>query len=254
MTVQQCLQSWQRRNPGYKIIALDHESITQHITLPAGLDLNRPDMTVQKISALSRLALLTRYGGVWADATVYCARPLDEWLPEHLHAGFFAFRDPGRDRMMSNWFIAAHTDNILLQRLQREFQNFFTDNLFSNQHTRTGELLLRIFNPLWSTRVTRSVYWHSLFARKLLRVYPYFIFHYTFNKLILEDAECVRIWNAARGLHAQDAHLLQQYQNEPGGSQKASRALAAGRSPVYKLDWRLDPGTSYWNEVLDLLR
>jgi mannosyltransferase OCH1-like enzyme len=46
------------------------------------------------VAALARLCLLRTHGGVWVDATVFCRRPLDEWLPEHAASGFFAFANP----------------------------------------------------------------------------------------------------------------------------------------------------------------
>ena len=54
-----------------------------------------------------RLQLLSEHGGVWADATILCHRPLDAWLPLMAAQGFFTFTDPGPDRLVSSWFIAS---------------------------------------------------------------------------------------------------------------------------------------------------
>lgn len=62
---------------------------------------------VESVSNLIRLELLCRHGGAWADATTVCARPLDEWLPQHSQSGFFAFAAPGGGRPLSTWFLAA---------------------------------------------------------------------------------------------------------------------------------------------------
>ena len=78
--VKQCRSSWARLNPDYEMHALDKNSLFDHIEFPAGIDINRKDLTIQKVAALGRLALLSKYGGVWTDATVMCARPLREWL------------------------------------------------------------------------------------------------------------------------------------------------------------------------------
>lgn len=75
--------------------------------------------TREEVPALSdriRIALLRQHGGVWADATAMCARPLDEWLPDRLSTGFFAFERPGPFRMLASWFLAAAPDNFIVQR------------------------------------------------------------------------------------------------------------------------------------------
>ena len=42
-----------------------------------------------------RITVMRDYGGVWADATMYCVLPLDSWLAQALGTGdFFAFAAP----------------------------------------------------------------------------------------------------------------------------------------------------------------
>ena len=31
------------------------------------------------------------YGGFWVDATVYCIKPLNEWIHDYITNGFFAY-------------------------------------------------------------------------------------------------------------------------------------------------------------------
>ena len=99
--VQACRNSWERLNPGYEVRALDRHSMFEHVDLPAGVGPDRDDLTLTKLSNVIRLRLLARHGGVWADATVLCAWPLDDWLPHRLGEGFFAFKEPGPGRMLS---------------------------------------------------------------------------------------------------------------------------------------------------------
>ena len=74
--VHQCKDSWIAKNPDYEILALDQHSIFHYANFAPEIDFSRKDLTLQKISALGRLALLSQHGGIWADATVICARPL----------------------------------------------------------------------------------------------------------------------------------------------------------------------------------
>ena len=165
--VKQCNSSWIRLNPDYEIHALDQTSLFNHINFPKGVDIWRKDLTIQKIAALGRLALLSKYGGVWTDATVMCTRPLNEWLEEYYASLFFAFSNPGKDRLMSNWFIAAELESVLLQRLYRNFSDFYANNYFSNQTTLLGDMLLQYFNRRWSSDIKTTLKWHSWLARKV---------------------------------------------------------------------------------------
>lgn len=108
--------SWTGRNPGWKVQALDRVSLAHF--LPADC-LERIFATPKPPETLSdqiRLELLHRYGGVWADATTICARPLEDWLPAAMPRGFFAFARPGPGRMLSNWFLAAEKGSYILER------------------------------------------------------------------------------------------------------------------------------------------
>lgn len=248
--VKRCKDSWIKRNPDYQVHALDHGTLLDHIDFPAAIDVRRKDLTVQKISALARLALLARYGGVWVDATVMCRRPLSEWLDEYSAAHFFAFRDPGKNRLLSNWFLAAESDSVLLRRLQHSFTDYFVHNSFTNQGTAFGNALTDFFSKRWCSDYRTTPRWHSWFARKILRVYPYFIFHYSFNKLILEDPVCADVWSRGKPFLAEPPHRLLGFAESPNGIELARREISAGLTPLYKLNWRVDRYSPYWTAVL----
>ena len=251
--VLQCKDSWQHLNPDYEVYALDRDSIADYADLSKCLDLNREDLTLQKLAALNRLVLLKNHGGVWVDATALCAQPLSQWIENYYQSRFFAFRDPGKDRLMSNWMIAAEPESLILQKLHAEFLAFYTDNVFSNQNTPVGKLALRLLRRRWQSSLPKTTRWHSWFARKVLRVYPYFIFHYTFNKVILENPECAQLWNQGASLSAQPAHRVQRLAREADGIENAKREIDSGLVPVHKLDWRADPSDTYWSIILPYL-
>jgi hypothetical protein len=277
--VQQSKSSWIRLNPDYKVYALDQKSIFDYVDFPTGIDIQhyevsalnqkslydygdfptdndirRKDLNVQKISALLRSALLSKYGGVWTDATVVCTKPLSEWLEAYYGSRFFAFRTPGPDRLMSNWFIAAESESIILQRLHKIFSDFYANNYFSNQGTALGNKLLVYFNRRWCSDFRSTLKWHSWFARKVLRVYPQFMFHYTFNKLILTDSECAELWNQVKPFPAEPPHRLQNFETLLNGIEEAKREIDSGLTPMYKLNWRVDSSNPYWTAILRHLK
>ena len=108
-------RNWARCNPGWKLQALDRTSLAHF--LPADI-LEKIFCISKPAEALSdqiRLELLHRYGGVWADATTICARPLNDWLAQAMPHGFFAFSSPGPDRMISTWFLAAEKGSRIVE-------------------------------------------------------------------------------------------------------------------------------------------
>ena len=249
--VQACAESWRRVNPGWRVVTLDGRSIQQLVDLGPFTVPARKDITVQKIAAIARLCLLRTYGGVWSDATVYCLRPLDDWLPRYLAGGFFAFRNPGPDRLASNWFIAAHRNDPILEAMHAAFLRMWTDRCFVNQDTALGRWVLSTLSPLLNTRPDRTIFWTNPLLQRGLRIYPYFIFHYTFNKIILTNPALRRQWEMAEALEAGPSHRAQALAQSANGLADLVAELATLRWPVQKLDWRVDAGSPYWRGVLD---
>jgi hypothetical protein len=245
--VRAALESWRRLNPGWRIVALDRHSLKQWIDLDEVIDPTRSDLPVQKISAVARLGLLQRHGGVWTDPTVVCLRPLDQWLTNP--AGFAAFRNPGRDRLMSNWFIAAEKHNALLNELYRTFVGFM-NRPFANQNTRFGRVAVAGLERLLGTRAAHTTLWLDPRLQDLIGAYPYLIFHYTFNKVVLGDPQLRQIWDRAPPLEAVMAHGLQALSGEDNGLAPALEAIDRGDWPLQKLDWRADIDSPYWSAVL----
>lgn len=250
----QCKNSWAALNPDYELHLLDKDTLFDYIDFPDALKRKRKDFPVQKIAAMARLGLLAKHGGVWADGSTMCTQPLNEWIEKYYGSQFFAFRKPGNDRLMANWFIAAEPDSIILQRLYKNFSAFYVKNYFSNMGTAHGDMIIKVLGRRWNTNPGNTLKWHHWFVRKILRIYPYFIFHYTFNKLIFEDSECAELWNESKSLPADLPHRVQQLENRPDNIARAKKVIDSGITPVHKLNWRVDSTNSYWSAILPYLR
>ncbi len=251
--VQACVDSWVRANPTWEVRVLDADSLVEYPDFPLALYRRRSDLDVQKIADLLRLYLLRNHGGVWADATTYCAAPLDTWLPDHTDSGFFAFCDPGRDRLISNWFLAAEPGNELVRELDQRLRDHLGQRRFWLQPTRIGRRLVAQLAPLLGKNVGRTRLWLSLPVRRLLRVYPYFVFHYTFNDVVARGGPSAAIWEATPRVGAGSAHELQRLARSPDGLVLAREIIDSRCTPIYKLDWRVDAHSKYWAGALHAL-
>jgi len=251
--VKLCLDSWKQHNPGWDIRALDLAELNRLIDLSHLTDVGRPDITPQVHSNLTRLCLLRRYGGVWADATVFCREPLDNWLEPYVKTGFFVFRNPGRDRLMATWFMAANPDNEILVKLHRDYVGLWENNRFLSPRSNLTRFSRRAFSRLFSRNPKRTAGWFG-FPRTALKIFPHFIFHYTFNKLVFTDPDVAHRWSAALPFEASQPRRLTKLAKEPTGIATAIDLIDNGSSPLYKLNWRIDIDASYWKAVLSHLR
>ena len=79
-------------------------------------------ITFQSRSDIIRLALLNRYGGVWADSTMLCLEPLDNWLPKdnNMQSGLWMYHGNGGRFVPgtgpASWFIISLPGGYMIQR------------------------------------------------------------------------------------------------------------------------------------------
>ena len=90
-TVLECLRSVQKHRGEYEIILLTNETVWDYVELPKFVfdKFGKNGFNFAKLANLVRLYLLSAYGGVWLDATIYLTKPIEEKM---LNEDFFAFQ------------------------------------------------------------------------------------------------------------------------------------------------------------------
>lgn len=165
-----CLETWKENNPGWNIIELDEQNLSQYINLDEFIpDIKKKNISLTALSDIIRIDLLKKYGGVWADSTVFCHKPLDDWLFQQLNEGFFAFNKPGPDRLLSSWFLAAHENNYLISKWHDKVKDYWLSRNSTNEY-----------------------YW----------------FHYLFGNLAAENKLFKNMWNNVPIISADQPHEL----------------------------------------------
>ncbi|RDJ93388.1 DUF2847 family protein, partial [Lacticaseibacillus rhamnosus] len=77
--VRMCYESWRQQNPGWELIFLTAENVGDWVDFqPSSPRLSH--LSRNHLSDLIRIALLSKYGGVWVDSTCLCVQDLDRWL------------------------------------------------------------------------------------------------------------------------------------------------------------------------------
>jgi hypothetical protein len=234
--VRQCRNSWLRMNPTWEFHLLSRDNLGDYTDIDVGaLD----HIGMSQVADLVRLDLLQKYGGVWADATCFCIRELDSWLPEYTQSGFFAFEKPGRDRAIASWFLASAPNNPLVRSLLSALSQYFGNTNLSNEGKGVRRAILQrsLSVNLWTTKL-----WFSSAIVNGMRVYPYYALHYMFAETIRTDSQSAAIWAATPRLSANIPHRLQDAGLFKPITPVIQREIDEQHAPLYKLTWKYDPG------------
>ncbi|MEX0628412.1 MAG: capsular polysaccharide synthesis protein [Cucumibacter sp.] len=197
--VQACARSWAQRNPGWELHLLDDATLDEYA--PGYRGIPAPGARRPARANLARVSLLCEHGGVWADATLFCSRGLDDWLPGVWDAGFFMFTFPRPYRPSDNWFIASAPNSWLLAAMR----NIFTQ------------------------------YW-SLFGRP----HHYFWMHYLLEYLTEIDPRAGEIWSRMPRIPAGGPLIVGAYAFDRQAPQQVFDLIERGTVPLHKLShkWR----------------
>lgn len=233
--VRKCHESWVARNPGWRVVTLDESTLSAYGSLDYSSG-NIARLRPAHRSDLLRLDLLTHHGGVWADASCFCVQPLDDWLIPNAGSGFFAFNRPGPDRIISNWFLAAEPGNVLVSRLFSLMLGYWSDHSFRGEQWRF--LVAPLTRLLRRSPWTRA-WWFSRPLRDWLALYPYYVFHYGFEKLVRDDPDCARVWGDTPKISADPPHHLYRAGLLPQASAALRAEIDRREVPVYKMTWRI---------------
>jgi len=195
--VKYCAASWSRLNPGWEVQVLDMgaaDRICDRKEFPESL-------RVPHYSDLLRVKLMKTHGGIWVDATCLCMKPLDQWIDAiFCQAEFFAFTYPGKDRMISSWFLASTKGNPIVSGWFEALEAFW---------------------------------------KKPRRKAPYFSSHYLFEAEIRRNRKSAKSWQNTPKFSAVAPHLLKRilvhnYEITPAMKQTLRAA------PVQKLSHKKD--------------
>lgn len=236
LVVKKCYESWQKYNPDWEVIFLDENNLKDYIT---------PSLPPEKLSQLSknhqsdllRVELLAKYGGVWVDATCLCQVPLDEWLEDYNQAGFFAFVHQVRGiGWIASWFLAAEKSNPIAVKMAQKFSSFYDQNEFYHSGT-IAKKRIKFLEKFLNRKYKTTRFWSSWLIRKTFKVYPYFIFHFIFAKLINSDRELLQLYRKMRPYYNPGDDLGRHGLLRPL-TPEIKKRIDSRIDPVHKLSWK----------------
>lgn len=200
--VTKCLLSWKLKNPNWKIIELNDENLHEYIDIEKEIpNIQKKNITKTSYSDIVRIFLLEKYSGCWCDATTFSNESLDNWLDKHISTGFFAFNKPGKDRLLSTWFLYSEENNYIIKK--------------------------------WKERTI--LYWinHD-------KMHDYFWFHYLFGDLYNCDKKFQELWDSTPKISADGPTYIQKEGLLQTLSNLVKEHIHKVKTPIYKLSYKYD--------------
>lgn len=143
-----------------------------------------PDAKWRRYSDMLRLALLTKFNGIWADSTLLLTKPIRDWLPDPKSAGGLQLCR-GATQPIESWFICSLSQSNLLDDWAKHYINYNIEvqrdasQYLAKKYSVPG-LMFRVQNSL--PRAKR--WWFGWFLRKVYRRQPYFAIYYSFEYVL----------------------------------------------------------------------
>lgn len=194
--VRTCIDSWARMNSNYEIRLLAAEDIVKWLP---NFNYSPQTMGFAAFSDVLRIKLLAAHGGIWVDATCYCSKPLDGWLPLMMLSDMFWFCRPSKDRIMASWFLVATKGSRMAQTL----------------------------------RSATRIYWSGR-----SQAHTYFWFHYLIELLVLSRGSFRNGWRKMPRIHADIGHLTLYLAEGHSALDGQVLSDMKGVAPLHKLTWR----------------
>lgn len=114
--VKSCCQSLYRWIPSKKICVIDSTNLFDYVQLPTYVINKWKNGLISNthFSDFVRLSVLTQFGGIWVDATVFMTGPLPDYIEK---SDFFVFQSNEYDatKVGESWLIKANSHNRILQ-------------------------------------------------------------------------------------------------------------------------------------------
>ena len=221
--VKQCLNRWRESSSGLNFQLLEGDAIEEFLP-----EYKNRDMTIQAKSDVLRMRVISRYGGIWADASTFPRVDIVKWLHSMKPTDFLAFSYSNSEFLLSSWFLAAPKGSYIMSEWAKKTDDYWTNDrrleASPRQRWRFKKRLLRQANFLDAS---------------YNEMHPYFWLHYLFGDLVMRDAKACEIWLETDTPSSEAAHFLQHELKKFGTERSINLRKSWMASPIHKLDWRM---------------
>ncbi|CAE8632919.1 unnamed protein product [Polarella glacialis] len=194
-----CTMTWSVQNPGWRYVLLDSSKVFRFVDRQ-DLPEHWEQMGHEHAADAVRLALLSRWGGVWTDVGSICLKPLDAWVWDEVSRGsrglgafyyaYYGLVSGESSEYVENWFLAARRCHPFVI----EWHATFLKAWHGKRH---------------AEEVHKDPMFHGLDLAFLDKDQQrYLTMHLVFAKLVQEQEDMRRIWQEEMLLLRADDHVL----------------------------------------------
>ncbi len=213
--VQNCLLSWKLKNPTWEIIELHDDNLSEYINIEEEIpNIQNKNITKTSYSDIIRIFLLAKHGGCWCDATTFCNQSLDIWLNKNILTGFFGFDKPGKNRLLSSWFLYSEKNNYIIQK--------------------------------WKEKTILYWKYHN-------KMHSYYWFHLLFGDLYNSDNKFKELWDLTPKISAHGPHYILYRGLLTKLSDEVKNHINEVKTPLYKLSYKYNMKKYNENCILSYL-
>ena len=245
--LKRCAETWTMRNPSWSVAFLDSSHLGERIRIPSLLKTLK--LPLPALSDYIRLSLLKYEGGVWADATLYCARPLDDWIDDVCRqAGFFAYDRTAKHLPVATWFLASIPDSRIIHLWYAAALRFVIKTKYC--------LYLRALNlPCESlfSWIFPGLKGLSMPTNDQVKDKDYFWVHKLFQSCLNHNDEFRELWLSVPKIGPEGPHTLQRFGLLNPVNTDVLTHIENVKSNVYKLTRREVIPSDISGTILDAL-
>jgi len=123
--VRACYREMIRIHGKENVVALDSENWRFYVNIPKHITDKSPANKAH-FSDVLRAALLSEYGGIWADATCLFSRNVINEFDDLSRSGFFSYHYT--TARISSWFLCSSGDNYIAKMLFESMNEYWKDH------------------------------------------------------------------------------------------------------------------------------
>jgi len=120
--VKKIKDTWVRHNPEWNVELVSEANLSEYVDIYLP-----PDASPAAKSDIIRLNLLCTHGGVWADATLICMIPLDEWIYDALRPEGFWMYHGGDSTRPCSWFLISMKETYIIKKWKEACDEYWRD-------------------------------------------------------------------------------------------------------------------------------
>ena len=133
LLVKRCIQSIRKNANGHPVHLLTKDNYRKYLDIPEFIldRVKNENMRLAHLSDYIRLVLLSKYGGLWLDATIFCTQPLPEEmfrLPVFTCKGRTVDVDYCSDYKWTVFCIGGYRGNVMFRALQALLEDYWKSN------------------------------------------------------------------------------------------------------------------------------